>query len=268
MLTKMRARPFVKWAGGKQSLAPTIAELFPAAFGRYFEPFLGGGSLFLHVGPGNAVLSDSNRWLIDTFTVVRESPGKLAKALERLVNSAAEFHRIRQLDPYSLPLLERAAHFIYLNKTCFRGLFRVNRAGKFNVPYGNYQRRYFDLGELESAAQLLTRAELFCEDFEVCLRRVQRDDFVYLDPPYYKVGGYSDFNRYTADQFRESDHHRLARTCRELDRAGVAWAVSNSNTPLVRRLFKGYRLRKIPARREINLTAANRDITELLITNY
>ncbi len=165
-------------------------------------------------------------------------------------------------------VVQRAAHLIYLNKTCFRGLFRVNRHGQFNVPYGQYDRRYYDPDNLRAVAEVLQRVEIRHCDFELCLADVTAQDFVYMDPPYHKLGGYSDFNRYTKNQFRENDHTRLAAVCRELDLCGVRWAVSNSDTVFVRELFEGYRLVRIENRREINLNSGDRDIHELLIMNY
>src|SRR5207237_9329414 len=144
------------------------------------------------------------------------------------------------------------------------GLFRVNRKGRFNVPYGAYDRRYYDLDNLRAVARALERVELRPGDFERCLQDVTPDDIVYLDPPYFKLGGYSDFNRYTPGQFRDNDHIRLAACCRELDLRGVRWAVSNSDTQFVRELFRGYRIEVLENRREINLNSEDRDINELL----
>jgi DNA adenine methylase len=170
--------------------------------------------------------------------------------------------------PYQLDLYHRAAHLIYLNKTCFRGLFRVNRNNQFNVPYGEYDRRYYCPLELAAVSSSLRGIEIRPGDFEHCLADASSGDFVYMDPPYHKLGGYSDFNRYTQDQFRDNDHVRFAAVCRELDDRKVLWAVSNSDTPFVRSLFAGYAMLPITNRREINLNAKNRDIDELLIINY
>jgi DNA adenine methylase len=192
----------------------------------------------------------------------------VARVLDRLKNTKDEYLRIRKIPPEKLDLFERAAHLIYLNKTCFRGLFRVNRRGQFNVPYGEYDRRYYDPANLRAVAVALQDVEIRRCDFELCLADMTGQDFVYMDPPYDKLGGYSDFNRYTKDQFRAGDHARLAAVCRELDERGVRWAVSNSDTPFVRELFEGYRAVPIDNRREINLNSGDRDITELLIMNF
>ena len=263
------AKPFVKWAGGKQNLAAHLVGYFPSAFETYYEPFVGGGSVFLALAPARAVLADANAWLIDCYLGIRDQWQAVAGKLDAMRNTREDFLAHRSVPPGNLPnTAARAAHFIYLNKTCFRGLFRVNRRGEFNVPYGDYRRRYYDAANLAAASAALAGVELRPGDFEVGLRGIGERDFVYLDPPYYKLGGYSDFNRYTASQFRDGDHVRLAKLCRELDQRGVLWAVSNSDTAFVRRLFDGFYLHPIAARREINLNSQRRDVAELLITNY
>lgn len=267
-MDKSRAGPVLKWAGGKQGIADRLVAFFPPTFDRYFEPFVGGGSVLFALQPSKAVVGDANDWLLDTYMAIRKDQVQVAKLLDVLENTREEFLRIRQMTPETLPLFRRAAHLIYLNKTCFRGLFRVNRRGQFNVPYGRYDRRYYSPDNLRAVAKVLESVELRRGDFELCLYDVTNQDFVYMDPPYYKLGGYSDFNRYTKDQFRENDHFRLAALCRELDMRGVRWAVSNSNTPLIHELFEGYHVTMLGNRREINLNSQNRNITELLITNY
>ncbi len=263
-----RVQPILKWAGGKQGITDRLIELFPTDFDRYFEPFVGGGSVLFAFRPGRAVIGDANEWLLDTYQAVREAPDQVAGILDGLENTKNEYMRIRSILPGALPLTQRAAHLIYLNKTCFRGLFRVNRRGQFNVPYGQYDRRYYDPENLRAVASILESVAIRHGDFEMCLHDVSSRDFVYMDPPYYKLGGYSDFNRYTKTQFRENDHFRLAAFCRELDVIGVRWAVSNSNTEFIRQLFQGYHLTSVDNRREINLNSQNREIKELLITNY
>jgi len=268
METRTKPKPFVKWAGGKQGLCDRLIEYFPPNFDRFFEPFLGGGSVFFALLPEKAVLGDLNEWLLDTYFAIRDDWKKVANILDILPNTREDYLRIREINPNKLGLYERAAHFIYLNKTCFRGLFRVNQQNQFNVPYGEYQRRYYDAKNLAAVASALKNAEFRKCDFELCLHDATEGDFVYFDPPYYKLGGYSDFNRYTSGQFRANDHIRLAAVCRELDERGIKWAVSNSNTRFIRNLFTGYAMIPISNRREINLNSQERDILELLIVNY
>lgn len=262
------AKPVLKWAGGKQALADRLVRFFPDRFQTYYEPFIGGASVLLSLQPEKAVIGDLNGWLLDTYNAIRTDHAAVAKYLDGMVNTKEEFERIRTIQPDTLDLFRRAAHLIYLNKTCFRGLFRVNRKGQFNVPYGAYDRRLYDPDNLVTVARCLSRVEIRFTDFELCLADVTADDFVYMDPPYYKQGGYSDFDRYTKWKFRENDHIRLASVCGELDDRGIRWAVSNSDTPFVRTLFDGYTSHTIPNRREINLNSQERDIDELLITNF
>lgn len=258
-------RPVVKWAGGKQALLPQLLALFPRDFRAYYEPFLGGAGVALAVAAERAVLSDANEWLIETYRAIRDDWRAVAAVLDRLPNTKDDFLRVRAIDIGSLDAATRAAHFVYLNKTCFRGLFRVNRAGRFNVPYGAYQRRYYDADNLAAVSAALAGAELHVGDFTTGLAGIEAGDFAYFDPPYWKLGGHADFNRYTPDQFRAEDQTRLASTCRELHARGVRWALSNSDTDFVRELFAGFRMEPIAARREINLKSGSRDVRELLI---
>ena len=216
-----------------------------------------------------AVISDVNGWLIDTYKAVRDDWQRVAGILDTMPNEKSFFLELRSKHSSDYESdFERAAAFIYLNKTCFRGLFRVNKLGYFNVPYGEYERRYYDPSNLKGVSKLLKKVDIFTGDFELCLSNVGPEDFVYFDPPYYKLGGYSDFNRYTPDQFKEPEHFRLAALCRELDQRGIRWAVSNSDTPFTRELFNGYPSVQVSARREINLNSGDRNINELLFTNY
>lgn len=261
--------PFIKWAGGKQSIAKQLLTCFPENFDCFFEPFVGGGSVFMATDWNHAVVSDVNGWLVDTYRAIRDDWKQVADLLDSMPNNKEFFLSLRKNHPSDYPShYERAAAFIYLNKTCFRGLFRVNKKGYFNVPYGEYNRRYYDPGNLERVGELLSKVDIHQGDFELSLATATSDDFVYFDPPYYKLGGYSDFNRYTPDQFKEPEHLRLAALCRELDTRGIRWAVSNSDTPFTRQLFQGYHATPVSARREINLNSKARSIQELLFTNY
>lgn len=261
--------PFIKWAGGKQSIADQLLACFPNDFDCFYEPFVGGGSVFMATEWKNAVISDVNSWLVDTYKAIRDDWKRVAEILDTMPNEKSFFLDLRSKHSSAYKTqFDRAAAFIYLNKTCFRGLFRVNKRGYFNVPYGEYDRRYYDPSNLRGVSELLRRVEIFHGDFELCLSTATSRDFVYFDPPYYKLGGYSDFNRYTPDQFKEAEHIRLAALCRELDQRGIRWAASNSDTPFTRELFKGFCSTSVNARREINLKSEERNISELLFTNY
>lgn len=261
-------KPIIKWAGGKQAVSELLISCFPKEFKTYYEPFVGGASVCLNLKHGSTVINDENLWLINTYRAVRDNYEEVRKILDTLKNSKEEFLKIRKVRVEELDVICQAAYFIYLNKTCFRGLFRVNKKGMFNVPYGQYDRRYYNPDNLQAVSSFLQNIKIRTGDFELGIAGIDKDDFVYFDPPYYKLGGYSDFNRYTKYQFNESEHFRLAALCHELDKKGINWAVSNSNTPFVRHLFEGYNIFEISARREINLKSQNRNIKELLITNY
>ena len=263
-----KADPILKWAGGKQIIARALAELFPKAYRRYYDPFVGGCSVALESGSGQGLLNDQNAWLIDTYRAIRDNWRRVAETLDSMQNTEKEFYRIRNINPQTLDEFTRAAMLIYLNKTCFRGLFRVNKLNHFNVPYGMYDRRYYDPANLAAFAEFIGRYELRVGDFELALADAGPEDFVYLDPPYHRIGGYSDFNRYTSGKFKEIDHLRLRNVCVDLDRRGIRWLQSNSSTKYIRELYANFHVSKIANRREINLNSKSRNIEELVIRNF
>jgi len=279
------AAPFLKWAGGKRGLLAQLEPLLPRAFGRYLEPFVGGGALFFHLHSlgritAGAVLNDANRELMNCYRVVQDAG--LLETLIRLLSEHSRhvadkdyYYRLRALDREpgfaSRPPAERAARTIFLNHTCYNGLYRLNRKGQFNVPYGRWRRppRIFDEANLRACHCALQGVELREEDFAACLDWAQAGDFVYLDPPYYPLSPTSSFTTYTGTPFTEADQRRLAEVFRELDRRGCLVMLTNSATPLVERLFAGFRRSEIAARRAINSRASGRGaIPELAITNY
>jgi DNA adenine methylase len=268
MIIATKLRPIVKWAGGKTSLLGELTPLFPKFYNTYYEPFVGGASVLLNRLPERAVIGDANAWLIDTYKATCDNWVKVQDLLDAMINTREEFLRIRAIGANEQCPYQRAANFIYLNKTCFRGLFRVNKKGEFNVPYGDYNRPYYSEGSLEAFATALSHVEFRSGDFEFSIDGATDGDFIYFDPPYYKLGGHSDFNRYTPNQFKEGEQIRLAALCQELDNRGVQWALSNSNTPFIRELYSGFKIAEVTGRREINLNSKKRDIKELLIRNY
>jgi DNA adenine methylase len=265
------AKPFLKWAGGKNSLLGHLTEFVPQKYNRYCEVFVGGGAFFFHLAPSEAILSDANFELINCYRIVQRKPNELINALATLKNESSEFYRIRELCPDSLSPLERAARFIYLNKTCFNGLYRVNRAGKFNTPFGNNPNtRYFDRDLLTAASEVLKKAKLLCGDFlEVVENHARKGDFFYFDPPYVPVSAFSDFKRYTANQFGETDHVRLAQVFRKLDQMGCFVLLSNSYHPMVKALYKDFEQVVVMAPRFINCKGGSRGhVKELIIRNF
>lgn len=263
-----RAEPILKWAGGKQIIARSLVERFPKSYSRYLDPFVGGGSVALESSAKEGFLSDQNEWLIETYAAVRDDWRRVAQILDGMRNTEDEFYRVRRIDPNTKDEFTRAAMLIYLNKTCFRGLFRVNRLNHFNVPYGRYARRYYDPSNLAAFSEFIGGFKLRVSDFELAVADAGPDDFVYFDPPYHRIGGYSDFNRYTSGKFKEIDHLRLRNVCVELDKRGIRWLQSNSSTKYIRELYRDFHVSEITNRREINLDSKSRDIQELVIKNY
>ena len=263
-----KAEPILKWAGGKQIIARRLAEFFPKTFRRYYDPFVGGCAVALESGSGEGQLNDQNAWLIVTYRAIRDDWRRVARILDTMKNTEEEFYRIREINPQREDEFTRAAMLIYLNKTCFRGLFRVNKLNQFNVPYGKYDRRYYDPANLAAFAGFIGNYELRVGDFELALSDAGPEDFVYLDPPYHRIGGYSDFNRYTSGKFKEIDHLRLRNVCAELDKRGIRWVQSNSSTKYIRELYRDFHVSEILNRREINLNSKSRDIKELVIKNF
>lgn len=243
-------------------------ERFPKSYSRYLDPFVGGGSVALESSAKEGFLSDQNEWLIETYAAVRDDWRRVAQILDGMRNTEDEFYRVRRIDPNTKDEFTRAAMLIYLNKTCFRGLFRVNRLNHFNVPYGRYARRYYDPSNLAAFSEFIGGFKLRVSDFELAVADAGPDDFVYFDPPYHRIGGYSDFNRYTSGKFKEIDHLRLRNVCVELDKRGIRWLQSNSSTKYIRELYRDFHVSEITNRREINLDSKSRDIQELVIKNY
>jgi DNA adenine methylase len=263
------ATPFLKWAGGKTSLLAELLKHVPSAVRRYHEPFVGGGALFFAVAPRRAVLSDANGELIHCWRQVRDDVHAVLDALSVHVYDRTRFDAVRALDPVRLPPAERAARFIYLNKTCFNGLWRVNRAGRFNVPFGRYKNPTFhDPGLLLRASRALRGVQIHREPFETALQRAAPGEFVYLDPPYDPVSESASFTSYTRNGFTWADQERLAAECAALDRRGVRFLLSNSATARVRALYRGFEQRAVRAPRHISCKGERRGhVDELLVFN-
>jgi DNA adenine methylase len=283
-------RPFLKWAGGKRLLAPRILDLLPRdvvaggpGSGRYLEPFLGGGAVFFalpRAAACRAALSDVNGELVDAFTAVRDEVEAVVEHLGRLAPGACdrdEFERVRATLPQDLPLAERAARTIYLNKTCFNGLFRVNSEGRFNVPFGDRRTPLVvDEDNLRACSRHLSGVTLRRLDFQEALALARRGDAAYLDPPYAPVSRTSNFTSFTRDGFDRTDQERLVAAMGRAAARGVRCLTSNSDVPLVRRICSEAALRGEPlfyleldARRSVSASARGRGrARELLVANY
>ncbi|GAA2625173.1 DNA adenine methylase [Dactylosporangium fulvum] len=261
-------RSFIKWAGGKTRYAAQLVAMAPPFTGCYWEPFMGSAAVFFELRPAKAVLSDANPELVACFRAVAADPEAVMAHLDALPNTPAQFAAVRAQDPASLGAAARAARVIYLNKTAFRGLWRVNRRGGFNVPYGAYDRPYYNRDTLLAAAKALAGVDIRVCDFADPLREAAVGDWVFLDPPYLPEGGFADFKRYTPGQFHDADHERLAAAMRDASSRGVLLTMTNSDTDATRRIYHDFRATRMATRRDINLRAAARTSSDLVLTNY
>lgn len=264
----IQAKPILKWAGGKTQLLKELLPKIPASYGRYIEPFIGGGALFFALNPRNSVIADSNPELINVYRQVATCTPEVIEYLNQYQNTKEMFYEVRALDWHKLPEAQAAARTIYLNKTCFNGLYRVNRQGQFNVPYGNYKSPNFcDEDALYAAAATLKNAQIVCGDYLHVLKEYAAPgDFVFLDPPYLPVSAYGDFKRYTKEQFYEEDHVELAREVVRLQEVGCYVILTNSNHPLVHELYKEFALEVIPTKRYISCDGAGRRGEDVIVT--
>jgi DNA adenine methylase len=262
------ASAFLRWAGSKRQLLPTLKQYFPADATRYIEPFAGSACLFFSLNPRKAILADINVELVATYRAVRRSPDDVALELKGLRRSKREYLRMRSLRPSHLTPPERAARFIYLNRFCFNGLYRTNRKGEFNVPYGaSGTGRLPDAETLRACSQALRRVTLLTGDFEAALQHAQPGDFVYMDPPY-AVNTRRVFNEYDRASFSSEDVVRVRREMERLKRKGVSFVVSYAESPEAEMLRKGFNFETVRVRRNIaGFTSERKYSTEILIWN-
>ncbi|MEL6196043.1 MAG: DNA adenine methylase [Myxococcota bacterium] len=260
------ARPFVKWAGGKARLANAIMARFPERYGTYHEPFLGGGAVFFALRPTRARLSDVNAELINAYRTVRTAPIELGRRLQQQPISREHFYAVRSLNPQGLSEFDRAARFIYLNKTCFNGLYRVNREGRFNVPFGRPRPQPFDTEVLRASSEALERTDLATASAFDVLADAERGDLVYLDPPYAPLSPTASFTGYTPGGFGADSQAQLAELFFTLERRGVHVVATNADVPLIRHLYRHAMVTPIRAKRSISVnTRRRRPVTELVI---
>lgn len=260
-------RPFLKWAGGKRQLFGELDELSPKIFNKYIEPFLGGGALFFHLKPQNAILGDLNEELVNCYIVVRDSVSDLIEELQNYRNEENFFYTVRSLNPTELDPVKRAARTIYLNRTGFNGLYRVNKKGEFNVPFGKYKNPVIcDEAVLFEANKTLKGVKIIHGDYKDVLRQyAEPGDFIFLDPPYHPIGGYSDFKRFTKEFFYEEDHIELRDEFTRLVNLGCWTILTNSNTDFVRDLYKGYDYKVVDTKRNISSNSSTRTGEDLIV---
>jgi DNA adenine methylase len=262
--------PFLKWPGGKRWLVSRFRNIFPQSYRRYVEPFLGGGAVFFHLAPTRAVLSDINPELINAYQMVREHPEALEQRLARLHgrHSEAQYYRIRAEAPSEK--LDRAVRFIYLNRSCFNGIYRVNLKGEFNVPMGNKQEIAFETGFLARLAEQLTRSSLRRSDFEKTIDAAGEGDFVYIDPPYTMKHNNNNFIKYNASLFSWRDQIRLANAAMRASDRGAMIMISNADHASIRELYATFGMRYRVSRTSVLAanSAFREGTTELVILNY
>lgn len=273
------AQPFLKWAGGKRQLISIIKNYIPAKYNQYYEPFVGAGAVLFSLQPRKSVINDTNRELINCYRVIRDNPDDLLKLCEQhqYNNSKEYYYKLRRQDRdpdfQKLSLIERAARIIYLNKTCFNGLFRVNSQGQFNVPYGDYASPVIaDPTVIKAVSLFLNKRsiEIYEGDFKNAVLSAKKGDFVYFDPPYYPISDTSSFTGYSMDGFGRSEQERLKSVCDNLSARGCYVLLSNSNAPFIRELYDDpqYEIIEVSAKRAINAVGSKRGkIAELLIYN-
>ena len=270
--------PFLKWVGGKRQIIPEILTHLPKNISslNYCEPFIGGGALFFHLEPKKAIINDYNDELINVYKVIKNNLEELLLDLKKHQNTSEYFYQIRGVDRQplfdDLTNVQHASRIIYLNKTCFNGLYRVNSLGEFNSPFGRYTNpNIVNEPVLRAVSKYLNSSDItiLSGDYEKVLNAVTADTFVYLDPPYHPISESSNFTGYVQGGWSEKHQIRLKKACDDLDKKGVKFLLSNSAAPFIKELYSEYEIHSINANRSINSVGEKRgQIEELLIKNY
>jgi DNA adenine methylase len=264
-------RSFIKWVGGKYRSLSQILPKFPKKFKTYYEPFIGSAVLFFNLKPEVSILNDFEFNLVSTFRAVRDHCGDVCEELEALSNDPLTYYEVRKSfnEGASAVPARSAAQFIYMNKCGFNGLYRVNRKGAVNVSYGRRSGSpHQDYQNIRQCSDILKGTQIMNAHYEEILRLTRSEDFVYMDPPYYKEA-HNSFTGYNPTPFGPEDHERLALECKFMSKRGVLFAQSNSDTEFIRNLYKQYNIYPINTTRTVSVDASVRgSVTEILITNY
>ena len=266
--------PFLKWAGGKRQLIKQLDRFIPVVFNTYIEPFVGGGALFFYLLPEKAILMDTNKELVNCYQVIKSDVDPLIKTLSSHKNEKEYYYNIRDKDRTEKfsqwSKVERASRTIYLNRCCYNGLYRVNKNGHFNVPFGRYKNpRFLDEPNLKAVNVALKQANILHESFEKCIDHAKKGDFIYFDPPYFPISRSANFTSYTKENFGEEMQQLLFTIFDQLDKKGCKVMLSNSHNEFILELYAEYNINTLKATRAINSDASKRGkINELLITNY
>lgn len=268
--------PFLKWVGGKRQLMPAIKKLIPKNYTNYYEPFIGGGAVLFDLQPKNAVINDFNEELINVYQTIKENPEELISDLKTHKNESDYFYNLRALDREDnfedLSNIKKASRVIYLNKTCYNGLYRVNNSGEFNSPFGRYKNpNIVNETTIRAVSKYLNtnKITILNGDFEEALKGIKKGAFVYFDPPYHPVSASSNFTGYVQGGFDMYEQVRLRDLCNKLNEKGINFLLSNSATQFIEDLYKDYKISYVKANRSINSNAKKRgEIDEVLIRNY
>lgn len=277
-----KPKPFVKWVGGKRQLLKQFKELdlyppqdFDPSKNTFFEPFVGGGAVFFDLLPKNAVISDLNIELVTTYRVIKNDVDKLITSLKKHVYDKEYYLKIRALKADTLSDIEIASRFIYLNRTCFNGMYRVNKSGHFNVPFGRYTNPVIcDETNLRNVSKALAQVTIKNQDYKFVLKEAKKGDFIYFDPPYHPVSDTASFTSYTKEGFEGKEQIALRDVFKELNERGCYVMLSNSDTPFIHDIYneisdKKVKINIVKATRAINSNAKKRGkIGEVLVTNY
>lgn len=270
-------KPIIKYPGGKRQLIDELKKRMPKKYNRYFEPFIGGGALFFELKPENAFINDYNNELTNLYTVVRDNPSELIDAMGKHNNEVDYYYAIRAWDRdeelfKKLTNIERAGRFVFLNKTGFNGLYRVNSKGQNNVPFGRYKNpNYYDRENIQACSDLLKNTEISNGDFDIIRKKIKKDDFIYFDPPYVPLTATSSFTGYTEKGFEKDMQLRLRNLCDYIHEKGAYFMLSNSSADFVYELYDvdGYTVHEVEASRSINSRGDGRGkVKELIVTNY
>jgi DNA adenine methylase len=263
----LRTKPFLKWVGGKTQMLEILHESMPLKYNKYIEPFIGGGALFFSLNKQGSIIADINDELINSYNVVQNDVDHLINTLSSMKNTEEDFYRIRALKVDELSEIERAARLIYLNKTCFNGLYRVNMLGQFNTPFGKYKNpNICDSDNLRLASEYLRNTTIIQGDYkQVLLNNANPGDFIFLDPPYIPVSEYSDFNRYTKEKFDHEEQVALADEVRRLHELGCFVLLTNSDHEKVHELYKDYEIKTYNTKRFINSNGNKRIGKDVLV---
>lgn len=264
---RVKTSPILKWVGGKTQLLQEIIPRFPKKYNRYIEPFFGGGAVYFAVQPINAVIADSNPELVNLYQSISADVDSVIDCIRLFKNTEEDFYTVRALDVSALSKVEAAARTVFLNRTCFNGLYRVNKSGQFNVPFGKYENpKILDEDGLRAASMLLKTATIICGDYKTVLQEnAQAGDVIFLDPPYLPVSEYADFKRYTKEQFYEEDHIELATEVNRLHELGCHVILTNSNHPLVHEQYRQFSIEVFQTKRYISCKGKNRTGEDVIV---